>query len=1149
MMNMYKLTGLVALTAILSGEIKAQAYTWSPAGPVLSAGRSRNMVIDRVNPNILYVGSVSSGIFTSTNSAATWVPVNDQDTVRNISYLAQGLDNTLYAATGEGFLRATAKSRAVVGSGLYKLVGSNLVQLAPASVTGSVITRIACDPTNANNIALAGSNGLLISTNGGSTFTQAQSPVPSTATALTVYYDTQGNLYATASASLNTGGGFTYTKVYKSPGGSVSGFVDITPPQALLPDQNFGRIELGISKSNPSVVYASIAKPTTTANVSSASLYGFYVSKDGGSTWTMILEGSPQLDPLSNGGSVNSGDYAHCVVVNPLNEDQVFVGSYKFYSWYHTASQPADQGYWVRFGSDIFFGTPLYLRQNIHDIKVVTSGANVSAMYFITDAGVYKSTDNLTSFQLFSNGLGTAQYNSIDITRFPKTTKTTVGNQTTLAPYSGFIAATAGNGVSYFNGNYPSVTSELNYLNDDYFNAVYSKLSPNTAFFTSANSNIYVAPDITTGDPTPLIVSHLGSQCATAVDITVMDFRGIGNGNSTTDQIYANNQFNTTGTPFKLWENYNTPAVDSVIFFNDSVRVLIPLTTTVGTTTSYTVSLIKPQASAIIDKVNISTFTVQIASLSASSCFSNSTVSYTTNTKATMEFSGAVTATSLPSSYTLTGLTSTVTNALNKVAIDASDPLGVKDVIQFELPVNPLTPIATSTANHQFVRVGVTVFYKYKAGSKIIVDNANISNLPFKDSITLDPNGPGLYWKFNSVGTNSLSPDTTFRPFKFKTKNNARLAIMNDKAVMISKRPLNTNDPQKFQPISCSGALTANSSTWTAGTLTLTGLPSVLEWAPNGKALYFVTATLNPSPTYKVYKVNVGASMYDFSIEDYKGAYYTGAVFTKRAGSVFTYTNNPRSPWRTSLLGTFTVPITNIAVTDDSKTLLLTTSNDTTKVLVSSPNIDQNLVDNTNVTFTNKSLPGSGLPRGAVYCALFEKSDNKRVLVGTNKGVYVTNDITAASPTWSDAKNNLLPNVQIFDIKQQKMSTWDCYNSGIIYVATNGRGAWMNKNYMTQTVIGVEEHENIAKNTGLRVFPNPTNGNVTLSFFAADNEDVVINVIDLNGRVLRSEANKNLAYGYTDHTLNTSDLSAGVYIVNVSSSKGISRVTKLIVTK
>lgn len=1151
MMNMYKLTGAIALAVVLGGEIKAQVYNWSPAGPVLSAGRSRNMVVDRLDNKVLYVGSVSSGIFKSTDSGANWVPVNDQDTVRNISYLAQSADGTIYASTGEGFLRATAKSRSIPGTGLYKLSGSNLVQVKSSTVTGSVINRIACHPFNASNFAVAGTNGLLITTDGGTTFTQALGAIPVTATALTVHYDNSGNIYATATSSLFSGG-YIYTRVYKSVGGGPNDFVDITPSSTELPDMAYGRIELGIANSNNSTIYASVAKPTTTNNISSATMYAFFVSKDAGANWTLILEGSPQLDPLSNGGSSAAGDYAHCVTVNPFNADQVFVGGYKFYLWSKTTGGPEGVGTWIRFGNEFAFNTPIYLRQNIHDIKLITSGTNLVSTYFVTDAGVYKSSDNLLTFQFFSAGLGTAQYNSVDITRFPKTAKAT----NSLVPYSGYIAATAGNGVGYFSGNYPSVTSELNYLNGDFFNAVYSKLSPKTAFFTTANSNLYVSPDITTGEPTIMQVSHLGSECQTDPSITQIDFRGISNNGSTKDQAYVNNSYTATGTPFKLWENTKVDglvtdpkrfvSIDSTIFFNDSIRVLIPITTTVAGATSYTVSLIKPQASAIIDKVNISTFTVAIATTTSSSCFGNASIAYTTNTKATMEFGGATSPTTLPSSYTLTGLTSTAVSTLNKLSID---PVDLKDIIQFEIPVNPLTPIVTSTANLQYVRVGVTVYYRYNAGSVINLKNDNISSLSFTSTATI----PATAWTFSNVGTNSLIPISTNPPTKYKLNHNSRLAILNDKGVLVSKRPLNTNDPQKFQIVSCTGALTTNSSTYTAGQMTVTGLPYLLEWAPNGKAIYYVTSVTTPTPVYRVYKVNVGASIHDFSIEDYRGAYYTGCVNGKRtSATAFTFTTNFNSPFRTTLTFTCSERITNLAVSDDNKTLLLTTADATNKIYVSSPNIDTDNIDNTVVTFTSKT--GTGLPKGSMYCALFEMTDNKRVLVGTDRGVYVTDDITASSPNWVDAKNassttNALPNVQIFDIKQQKASAWDSYNSGVIYVATNGRGAWLNKNYLVQTVIGVDEHEVIAKNTGLSLYPNPTNGNVTLNFFAAENESIVINVMDLSGRVVRSESQKNLTYGYTDHTISTNDLSSGVYIVNVTSSKGIKRVSKLVVSK
>jgi len=1085
------------------------------------------MIIDRNNPAKLYIGSVSSGIFYSLNSGATWAPVNDQDVVRNISYMAQSADGKIWAATGEGFLRATAKSKAQIGTGLFYLDPSTntLIQKQDSSVTGSIITRIACHPSNPAYISIASNKGLLISQDGGATFLQATGPgIAATPTALTVHYDNAGNIYATITNSVLSGG-FNYVKVVKSVGGSASAFDDITPPQSNLPNTNFGRIELGIANTNNNTIYASIARPTTSANASSASLLGFFVSKSGGATgtWTLILEGSPQLDPLSDGGSQNSGDYAHCVVVNPLNENQVLVGSYKLYVWTKGSSSAEGVGAWVRAGSEFAFNSPFYLRQNIHDIKLSVSGSDINSAYIVTDAGVYKTLDlftNLNSFppptfQFFSNGLGTAQYNSIDITRFPKTSKT----NNTLVPYSGFIAATAGNGVSYFSGNYPSVTTELNYLSGDYFNAVYSKLSPKTAFFTSANSNIYVAPDITTNEPGLYIVSHLGSECQLDPSITEIDFRGIANGGSTKDEVYSNNAFGTVGTPFKLWENTgNLAAVDQAIYFNDSIRVLIPVTSTVGTTTSYTVSLIKPQSSAIIDKVKIRTFMMPIATATSSSCFANSPVPYTASDyyNAAMEFGGSNSATVLPSSYTLSGLTSTVLglNTVNSLSID---PVENKDIIKFELPINPLTTntaVTTNTNSYQFVRVGVTVFYRYKAGAKIVVQNGNISTSPFKDSTVL---ASDLFWTFNNAGTNSLVPVATGTPITFNLKLNSRLAILNDKGVLVSKRPLNTNDPQKFQIVSCTGALTTNSSTYTAGQMTVNGAPYLLEWAPDGKAIYYVTqvtTTVSIGPpavltySYNVYKVNMSASMFDFTIEDYRGAYYTGVVkATRTAPKAFTFTTNINSPFRTTLIGAFTEKVTNISVSDNSQMVLLTTSDVSTnkRIYLSSPNVNLASVDNTVVTWSDKT---GDLPKFGVYCALFEMTDNKRVLIGTDRGVYVTGDITASAPSWSDAKNNQLPNVQIFDIKQQKLSTWDSYNSGIIYVASNGRGAWLNKNFLTQTVIGVEEHEVIAKNTGLTVYPNPTNGDVTVSFFATDNENITINLMDLNGRVIKSESHK-----------------------------------------
>ncbi|MBL7918179.1 MAG: hypothetical protein JNM96_07260, partial [Bacteroidia bacterium] len=596
MMNKYKLVGAFLVALFTGVEISAQTYNWSPAGPVLSAGRSRNMVVDKNNNNVLYVGSVSSGIFESTDAGANWFPLDDQGSVRNISYLAQAADGTIYAGTGEGFLRLTARQRALVGTGLYKLLSNNTLQLVMDSATlGTVITRVACHPLDANKIAVAGNKGLFVSIDGGASFTKASGAIAPTATALTVAYDGQGNLLATTT-SVTTGGG---VRMYRSIGGGAADFTDITPISTLLPNSNYGRIEFAVSNGNSATIYASIAKPTNpNLNTSSASLYAFFVSKDAGINWTMILEGSPQLDPLSSGGSSNSGDYAHCVLVNPLNENQVFIGSYKFYSWTKNATGPEGVGTWIRYGSELAFNSPVYLRQNIHDIKVTTSGSSISKFYFVTDAGIYRSTDFLTSFQPFFKGLSTAQYNSISIARYPKSANTS----NTLTPYSGYIAGTAGNGLGFFSGNYPAVTNEFNYLSGDINGVQYSLLSPNTVFASNFTGNLYLASDILTNEPNIMQASHLASKCNSEPAITQIDFRGITNGGTTTDDIYTNNSYSVIGTPFKLWESTKTigtptnswaNTIDSTLFYNDSVRVLIPLTSTVETV--FSINLIKPQ--------------------------------------------------------------------------------------------------------------------------------------------------------------------------------------------------------------------------------------------------------------------------------------------------------------------------------------------------------------------------------------------------------------------------------------------------------------------------------------------------------------------------------------------------------------------------
>jgi hypothetical protein len=230
---------------------------------------------------------------------------------------------------------------------------------------------------------------------------------------------------------------------------------------------------------------------------------------------------------------------------------------------------------------------------------------------------------------------------------------------------------------------------------------------------------------------------------------------------------------------------------------------------------------------------------------------------------------------------------------------------------------------------------------------------------------------------------------------------------------------------------------------------------------------------------------------------------------------------------------------------------MVLTFNDPTGTLVMFSNSNIMKSDFSNINFASKTGTLSNL---ATYCSLMEKRNPKEVFIGTDNGIYYNSDITSGTPNWTKINNNQLPNVQIFDIKQQTLESSNCYNSGQIYVATNGRGVWTNKKYYDQNkdyyVTGINETLfQATTENNLVIYPNPTNGNVNVSFNSVDGETASVTVTDINGRLVKMENLGKLYSGQGNYSFETNDLSAGMYIVNVSSSAGVKRVAKLIVSK
>ncbi|HQQ94980.1 MAG TPA: T9SS type A sorting domain-containing protein [Bacteroidia bacterium] len=1329
-----RILGLLTLSAlpVLS---QAQNFNWSCAGPIYSAGRARNMVVDKVDVTgkTLYVGSTSSGIFKTTDGGSNWVPMDDQGSVRNISYMAQSFDGTIYAGTGEGFLRAGQKAKAQVGTGLYKLnASSNLVVVADSSKTGTIINRIACHPGNKDIIVLATNKGILISTDAGANFNTAAiaSNTPNVTQGIDVKFNSAGILFCTI-GSVEGSGIYANipTKIYRSDA-ALSVFTDITPTSVSLSDSNYGRIELGIAPSNPNVIYASCAKKYASSN--SAVLQGLFVTDNAGSSWALITQGSSQLDPLSNGGTIATGDYSQVLYVNPTDPGQLFIGGYFFYIWTKNsnASFSNPLGLWTQIGSPYALGSPYYLHENIHDIRT-----SAGKFYFITDAGVYRSSDmnyvyqNLPpSFQPFYKGLVTGQFNSVSIESHPLGANVGGSQGTAVTPYSGFIGGTGANGLAYFSGNFPNVTKEISYLSGEVYNVDYSKILSDAAILTRGSGSIYRTTNATNSAPTLVNVNyytgHISKVAPSAND-------------------FSNNGFNTTGTPFKMWENYGQlpPGPDNAVFYNDSTRFQASMVglETLTTQTTFTFSAARPNKFALIDSIVIRTATVVVPGIAnVGTPFQNSdkkdllinfTHSYSVNpTTTTPAFTvqsvvsntaGNVYAPygSGPSNSALHGATLNAVTNVDKIAVTFSAP-----------------PFATKTQTYanvpdpaSYYRVFATVFYKYKAGDTVQVIDNNIStktstfsavltnslswrygtapsytlSAPVNTSIpnstfvltpgsvssntsstfvvnnwlsatyTITQNGtytlnalpvqysisatsntalassytlyPGTvtqttglfvvspsvnttYTITQGTGTNTadtystvnastfvlnpgnvtqntgafvVSPtvSTTYTidgissntligvntttsyatlsvkttstvgytstvPFapsnglvKIPMHRSARLAMAlnvqqvtgSQNAIVVSKAPLNLNDPLNFVRISQSKCLSDDAQgVASSASITIPGKPTIIEWSKSGTELYYAT------DDNKLYRVSHITDIMDLSPSSYSGKFFTD-VFAYNSTSPYTPNDaviNPMSPYRTTLIGSFTKPITSISISKDDTSMALTFNNPaatgtTGIVLYSNKNVRK--YNSAGITWNKKD--GTGLSNVVAYCSLLEKSDNKKMFVGTDNGLFYTPDISAASPSWQKINNNQLPNVQIFDIEQQVLNNSDCYNSGQIYVATNGRGVWTNSSFLQQYVNAIDENSSKSVQNNISLYPNPSNGLVTIEFPADNQENTRIQMFDLNGRLVKSIEGSKDGSGMVKQNIETSDLNPGIYIISVSGDSNVKRAAKLIVTK
>lgn len=296
-------------------------------------------------PNVFYMGVNNGGVWKTDDYGRTWDPIFDSAPTGSVGDIAisESHPNVIYVGTGEGLHRPDLS----VGDGVFKSTdgGKSWKQIGLDDV--QQVGRLIVHPIDPDIVFVAGlghpygpneQRGVFRTKDGGESWNKVLYLDQHTG-AIQVEFDPNNPniIYAdmwehqegpwenatfsgpNSGLYKSTDGGDTWTKLTTGLPGA---------------DQGLGRIGIGISRSDPNIIYAT---------VQAEEKGGIYKSTDAGASWT-FLNGDYRLWG-------RGGDFAE-IKVHPTNPDKIYVGNIASYtssdggkSWMSLKGAPGGDDY------------------------------------------------------------------------------------------------------------------------------------------------------------------------------------------------------------------------------------------------------------------------------------------------------------------------------------------------------------------------------------------------------------------------------------------------------------------------------------------------------------------------------------------------------------------------------------------------------------------------------------------------------------------------------------------------------------------------------------------------------------------------------------------------------------------------------------
>lgn len=329
------------------------------------SGRTSSVIVDPRNPAHVLVGAANGGVWESFNRGGSWAPRTDYAATLTVGALAFDPSNSsiVYCGTGEG------NWWSYLGAGILRSSdgGTTWSTLCTTPFVGQGFYDLVLNPANSQHLLAGVSNGLYVSTDGGTNWTRRRG-----ARTWSLAMAPAGGAAAEILAGCADG-------VWRSTDGGTT-WARVTLPSAPA---SFNRLEVDIAPSNPAVAYAWGASGGIA-----------YLWRRARGTWRTVTA-PPGVD-------VGQAWYDWFVAVAPDRDTQVYCGAIEV----HRGDLSGSTWTWVNLTNKGATGDSIHPDQH----NIAFEPGRPDTIYVANDGGLFRSNNRGINWQHCNNGLVITEY-------------------------------------------------------------------------------------------------------------------------------------------------------------------------------------------------------------------------------------------------------------------------------------------------------------------------------------------------------------------------------------------------------------------------------------------------------------------------------------------------------------------------------------------------------------------------------------------------------------------------------------------------------------------------------------------------------------------------------------------------------------------